>query len=105
MIRDLLSLCPRCKKESIFIGVTKLKDSCNKCGLGYKPENIGDGASYLTTFLLCFIITPTILYIEIRYSISFLLYLFVVFPITLILSIILLRITRYLLIKKNYDIT
>ena len=105
MKRDLLSLCPRCKKESIFIGFTKLKNSCNKCGLSYKPENIGDGASYITTFLLCFIITPTILLIEIRYSISYLLYLFIVLPITLILSIILLRITRYLLIKKNYNIT
>ena len=89
MKRDFLSLCPRCKKESIFIGVTKLKDSCNKCGLGYKPENIGDGASYLTTFLLCFIITPTILYIEIRYPLSFLLYLFVVIPTTLKLYLIL----------------
>lgn len=105
MKRNLLSLCPRCKKESIFIGVTKLKNSCNKCGLSYKPENVGDGASYITTFLLCFIITPAILYIEIQYSISFLLYFSVVFPITLILSIILLRITRYLLIKKNYKIT
>ena len=104
MKTDLLNLCPRCKKESIFIGFTQLKNSCNKCGLSYKPENIGDGASYITTFLLCFIITPTILLIEIRYSISYLLYLFIVLPITLILSIILLRITRYLLIKKNYNI-
>ena len=104
MKRDLLSLCPRCKKESIFIGVTKLKNSCNKCGLSYKPENIGDSASYITTFLLCFIMTPTIFYIEIRYSINFLLYLFIVFPTTLILSIILLRITRFLLIKKNHNI-
>ena len=105
MKRDLLSLCPRCQKESIFIGVTKLKNSCNKCGLNYKPENIGDGASYITTFLLCFIITPTILYIEISYSISFLFYFLIVFPTTLILSIILLRITKYLLIKKNFNIT
>ena len=94
MIRDLFNLCPKCKKESIFIGITKLKNSCNKCGLSYKPDDIGDGASYITTFLLCFIVTPIILYIEIRFTISNIFYLLIVFPTTLVLSIILLRIIR-----------
>ena len=104
MIRDLFNLCPRCKKESVFIGITKLKRSCNHCGLSYKPEIIGDGASYVTTFLLCFIITPIILYIEIRFTISKIFYLCIILPTTLILSITLLRIVRYLLLKKNFKI-
>ena len=104
MSRNLFNLCPGCKKESVFIGVTKLKTSCNECGLYYKPEVIGDGASYLTTFVLCFIVTPTILFLEINYTIGFMFYLFIVFPVTLVLSIVLLRVTRYLLLKKNFNI-
>ena len=104
MIVSIFNLCPRCKKESVFIGVTKLKKSCKLCGLDYKPETIGDGASYLTTFLLCFVITPTVLFIEIKFTIGILFYLCIVLPMIVILSIILLRITRYLLLKKNFNI-
>ena len=99
-----LNKCPNCKQGKVFDGLIKLKDYCYNCNIKLNSDQIGDGASWITTSLVCFIIIPILFFYEINIGISLKIYLFVVFPILLIVSVILLRIFRYLLLKKYYDV-
>ena len=98
------SLCPCCNKSCVFTGITKLKDKCNYCGINYDNLTIGDGASWITTSLICFIFVPIIFFLEIKFSIKIIYYLIFIFPSLSLLSILILRISRYILLKRSLEI-
>ena len=99
-IYKVLNKCPKCNKGQVFIGVIKLKDKCDLCSFKFYPEKIGDGASWITTFIICFLLVPILFYFEIQYGINKHFYIFIIFPLTLIISILLLRVFRYVLLKR-----
>ena len=99
-----LNKCPNCNQGKVFDGLIKLKNYCHNCNVKLNSDQIGDGASWITTSLICFIIIPILFFYEINIGISLKIYLLVVFPILVIVSIILLRILRYFLLKKYYDV-
>ena len=103
-ILKYLNRCPRCKNGNVFSGLIKLKDYCSSCNIKLNSDKIGDGASWITTSFVCFVLIPILFFFEINIGISVKIYVFVVFPFLVLLSIILLRITRYLLLKKYYDV-
>ena len=96
--------CPRCKNGNVFNGLINLKDYCSCCNIKLNSDKIGDGASWITTSLICFVFIPILFFFEINIGISIKIYLSVVFPLLVLLSIILLRISRYLLLKKYFDV-
>ena len=96
--------CPRCKNGDVFNGLIKLKDYCTSCNVKLNSDKIGDGASWITTSFVCFVLIPILFFFEINIGINVKIYVFVVFPFLVLLSIILLRISRYLLLKKYYDV-
>ena len=104
-ILNYLNKCPRCKNDNVFNGLIKLKDYCSSCNIKLNSDKIGDGASWITTSLVCFIILPILFFFEINIGISIKIYISVVLPFLVLLSIILLRISRYMLLKKYYDVT
>ena len=103
-ILKYLNRCPSCKNGNVFSGLIKLKDYCSSCNIKLNSDKIGDGASWITTSFVCFVIIPILFFFEINIGISVKIYVFVVFPFLVLLSIILLRISRYLLLKKYYDV-
>ena len=103
-ILKYLNRCPRCKNGNVFNGLIKLKDYCSSCNIKLNSDKIGDGASWITTSFVCFVLIPILFFFEINIGISVKIYVFVVFPSLVLLSIILLRISRYLLLKKYYDV-
>ncbi len=103
-ILKYLNRCPRCKNGNVFRGLIKLKDYCSNCNIKLNSDKIGDGASWITTSFVCFVLIPILFFFEINMGISLKIYVFVVFPFLVLLSIILLRISRYLLLKKYYDV-
>ena len=103
-ILKYLNRCPRCKNGNVFSGLIKLKDYCSSCNIKLNSDKIGDGASWITTSFVCFVLIPILFFFEINIGISVKIYVLVVFPFLVLLSIILLRITRYLLLKKYYDV-
>ena len=103
-ILKYLNRCPRCKNGNVFNGLIKLKDYCSSCNIKLNSDKIGDGASWITTSLVCFVIVPILFFFEINIGISVKIYMSIVFPLLILLSIILLRISRYLLLKKYYDL-
>ncbi|MAJ23924.1 MAG: hypothetical protein CMP36_00280 [Rickettsiales bacterium] len=96
--------CPNCKIGKVFKGIIKLKSKCNECNLNFNAEKIGDGASWITTFFICFIVVPVLFFVEINFGIHTYIYLTIVLPLILLLSILLLRIFRYILIKRYYKL-
>ena len=103
-ILKYLNRCPRCKNGNVFSGLIKLKDYCSSCNIKLNSDKIGDGASWITTSFVCFVLIPILFFFEINIGISVKIYVFVVFPFLVLLSIILLRVARYLLLKKYYDV-
>ena len=103
-ILKYLNRCPRCKNGNVFSGLIKLKDYCSSCNIKLNSDKIGDGASWITTSFVCFVLIPILFFFEINIGISLKIYVFFVFPFLVLLSIILLRISRYLLLKKYYDL-
>ena len=103
-ILKYLNRCPRCKNGNVFSGLIKLKDYCSICNVKLNSDKIGDGASWITTSFVCFVLIPILFVFEINIGISVKIYVFVVFPFLVLLSIIFLRISRYLLLKKYYDV-
>ena len=103
-ILKYLNRCPSCKDGSVSSGLTKLKDYCSNCKIKLNSDKIGDGASWITTSLICFVIIPILFFFEIKIGISLKIYVCVVSPFLFLLSIIFLRISRYLLLKKYYDV-
>ena len=104
-ILKYLNRCPRCKNGNVFSGLIKLKDYCSCCNIKLNSDKIGDGASWITTSFVCFVLIPILFFFEINIGISVKTYVFIIFPFLVLLSIILLRISRYLLLKKYYDVT
>ena len=103
-ILKYLNRCPRCKNGNVFSGLIKLKDYCSSCNIKLNSDKIGDGASWITTSFVCFVLIPILFFFEINIGISVKIYVFFIFPFLVLLSIILLRISRYLLLKKYYDV-
>ena len=103
-ILKYLNRCPSCKDGSVFSGLIKLKDYCSSCNIKLNSDKIGDGASWITTSFVCFVLIPILFFFEINIGISVEIYVFVIFPFLVLLSIIVLRIARYLLLKKYYDV-
>lgn len=103
-ILKYLNRCPRCKNGNVFSGLIKLKDYCSSCNIKLNSDKIGDGASWITTSFVCFVLIPILFFFEINIGISVKIYVLVVFPFLVLISIILLRISRYLLLKKYYDV-
>ena len=103
-ILKYLNRCPSCKNGDVFNGLIKLKDYCSSCNIKLNSDKIGDGASWITTSFVCFVLIPILFFFEINIGISVKIYVFVVFPFLVLLSIIVLRIARYLLLKKYYDV-
>ena len=99
-ILKYLNRCPSCKNGNVFSGLIKLRDYCSSCNIKLNSDKIGDGASWITTSFVCFVLIPILFFFEINIGISVKTYLFVVFPFLVLLSIILLRISRYLLLKN-----
>ena len=85
-----LNKCPNCKQDTVFDGLIKLKDYCYYCKVKLNSDQIGDGASWITTTLVCFIFIPLLFFYEINIGISLKIYLLVVFPSLVIVCIILL---------------
>ena len=104
-ILEYLNKCPNCKQGGIFKGLIKLRNYCSNCNIKLDSEKIGDGASWITTSLICFFFVPILFIFEINIGISYKVYIVIVLPLLIFLSIILLRIFKFLLLKKYYEVT
>ena len=87
----LLCRCPRCGKGRLFQGFLKIVDRCEACGFDFTRLNTGDGAAIFIMQIAGGIVVFTALYFQIAYEPPIWLMLLIALPMSLILSLGLMR--------------
>ena len=91
-VNFLLNNCPNCYQGKVFKGIISLNSNCSKCNISFDENKIGDGATWISSSILCIFSIPSVLLFNFYLNIS-LLYLFLLMTVViLILTTILLRI-------------
>lgn len=91
MGRGLRCRCPNCGEGSLFDGYLKVKPLCASCGEDLSHHRADDAPPYLTIVIVGHIIVPLILFIEQRWPLASTTHLAIWLPLTVILSLALLR--------------
>ena len=87
----LLCRCPNCGKGPLFQGFLKIVDRCEACGFDFTRLNTGDGAAIFIMQIAGGIVVFTALYFQIAYEPPIWLMLLIALPMSLILSLGLMR--------------
>lgn len=98
----LVGRCPRCGKGQLFHGYLKLAGSCDHCGLDYGFADAGDGPAVFVVLLVGFLVVGLALWLEVSYGAPLWLHLLLWIPLTAILSGVLLRAFKGVLINLQY---
>jgi uncharacterized protein (DUF983 family) len=83
--------CPRCGEGRLYGGFLKLADRCDSCGLKLSELNAADGPAFFAMSAVGIFVGFAALFVEAAYSPPVWVHLLVWFPLILILSLLLLR--------------
>ncbi|MDP6516787.1 MAG: DUF983 domain-containing protein [Alphaproteobacteria bacterium] len=59
--------CPRCGQGRLYDGFLEVAVACDRCGLGLKSEDAGDGPAVFIVMILGLVIVGLALWIEMAY--------------------------------------
>lgn len=94
--------CPRCGTGRLFAGYLKTARGCSNCGLDYSFADAGDGPAVFVILIIGFIVTGLALYTEVNFNPPLWLHFLLWIPLVIILSLVLLRWMKALLIALQY---
>jgi uncharacterized protein (DUF983 family) len=94
--------CPRCGTGRLFDGYLQTAKGCSNCGLDYAFMDSGDGPAVFVILILGFIVTGLALATEVSYNPPLWLHFLLWIPLTLVLSLVLLRWMKGILIALQY---
>ncbi|SDO08528.1 DUF983 domain-containing protein [Aureimonas jatrophae] len=94
--------CPRCGKGPLFQGFLKLRSACGRCKLDFRPLDQADGPAFFVMTVVGFVVVGLALYVEVAYSPSIVVHLLLWIPLTIILSLPLMRIAKGLMVGLQY---
>ena len=95
-------LCPRCGAPGLFVNFLRFADRCRGCGLDYGAFNVGDGAAAFLILIVGAVVCILAITVELKYSPPLWLHLLLWLPLTVILTVGLLRIAKGLLLALEY---
>ena len=98
----LRGLCPRCGKPGLFAGLLRFADRCAGCGLDYRGFNVGDGAAAFLILIVGGLVSLFAILVELRWSPPLIVHLLLWGPLTLLLTLGLLRLAKGLLLALEY---
>lgn len=98
----LAGRCPRCGEGALFSGFLRPASSCESCGLDLSASDSGDGPAIFIIFIVGFIVVGLALVIEVSFHPSMIIHLALWIPLTIILSIALLRPFKGVMIALQY---
>lgn len=98
----LKSCCPRCGRGRLFTGFLTVAPSCNACGLDYSFAEAGDGPAVFIMMIAGFVIAGLALFVEVKYQPSYWVHAALWGPLTLIMTLGLLRPLKAWLIAQQY---
>lgn len=95
-------LCPRCGARTLYGGLAGFSDRCRACGLDYSGFNVGDGPAAFLIFIVGGLVTGLAIWLELAWSPPFWLHVLLWLPLTVLLVVGLLRVTKGLLLALEY---
>ncbi|MGR6431773.1 DUF983 domain-containing protein [Rhizobium sp. PAMB 3182] len=98
----LKGCCPRCGQGKLFQGFLAVKPRCASCGLDYSFADAGDGPAVFVILIVGFVVVGLALWMQVTYNPPFWLHLLLWIPLTIGLSLYLLRALKGILISLQY---
>lgn len=99
----LKGCCPRCGNGRLFDGFLKVKPSCSACGLDYSFADAGDGPAVFVMLIVGFLIIGLALWLESSFAPPVWVHAVVWLPLTVIVSLLLLRCLKGVMIALQYS--
>lgn len=98
----LKGCCPRCGKGKLYKGFLNLAPKCDACGLDYSFADAGDGPAVFIMMIAGFIIVGLVLWVEFTWSPPYWVHAALWIPLTLALTIGLIRPLKGWLVAQQY---
>ena len=98
----LLSRCPRCGQGRLFAGYLQLAPRCTNCGLDYAMFDAGDGPAVFVILIVGAVVCAGALFVEFTFQPPYWVHAVLWVPTTAILSLVLLRLVKSLLLVLQY---
>jgi uncharacterized protein (DUF983 family) len=98
----LLGRCPRCGEGALFEKHLRPARSCSACGLDFRFVDSGDGPAVFVILIVGFVVVVGALVTEVKYAPPYWLHAMLWLPLTVILSLGLLRPAKALMIALQY---
>ena len=94
--------CPRCGQGKLFDGYLQIAPRCAQCGLDYTMFDAGDGPAVFVVLIVGAIVCAAALYVEFTFSPPYWVHAVLWIPTIAILSFVLLRLAKSLLLVLQY---
>ena len=94
--------CPRCGEGALFSGILSVKPKCGVCGLDNAFADAGDGPAVFVIMIIGFIVVGLALWLEVNYSPALWVHLLLWIPLSTVLTFVLLRIAKGILIALQF---
>ncbi|CAN7598199.1 DUF983 domain-containing protein [Rhizobium sp. LjRoot30] len=98
----LAACCPRCGQGKLFDGLVKVKPRCVNCGLDYSFADSGDGPAVFVILIIGFLVVGLALWAEVNFAPPVWLHILLWGPLTIVLSLFLLRTLKGVLIALQF---
>ncbi len=95
--------CPRCGRGKLFDGFLAVRPRCENCGLDYQFIDTGDGPAFFVMSFVGIVVVALAMWVEFAYEPRLLVHMALWFPLTFILSFILVRPAKSLLIALQFS--
>lgn len=97
-----LGKCPQCGRGPLYQGILKLSDRCSACGLDIAALDQGDGPAAFAIFIVGFIVMPLSVWLALAVAPPIWVHLLLWTPITVVLTIIFLRLLKSWLVAEQF---
>ncbi|MBC7496902.1 MAG: DUF983 domain-containing protein [Sphingomonadaceae bacterium] len=98
----ILGRCPRCGAPGLFTGIASFRDACPACGLDYRAFDVGDAAAPFLIFLVGAVVIIGAIWLELSRSPPWWVHAIIWVPLTLGLTLALLRVAKGVLLALEY---
>jgi uncharacterized protein (DUF983 family) len=95
--------CPRCGEGRLFSGFLQTADSCKVCGLDFKFIDSGDGPAVFVILIVGFLVVGLALMMEVLWQPALWLQMLILVPLTIGLSLGMIRPLKGVLIARQYQ--
>ena len=98
----VIGLCPRCGHHTLFHRIASFRDRCGSCGLDYAGFDVGDAAAPFLIFVVGAVVIVGAIWLELSRSPPWWVHVLLWVPLTIALTLALLRVAKGLLLALEY---